>query len=74
MKQTAMQILIDDLKQECKAYYENNEIYLKSCIEAEKQQIIDAFTKHRNSKFKNSEKIDWEKSAEQYYNSTYLCK
>lgn len=61
MGKTAMQELLDDLKQECKAYYENNEIYLKSCIEAEKQQIIDACDIDKRS-YDN---------AEQYYNETY---
>lgn len=42
-KLTAMQELIFDISRECKTYYDNNEIYLKSCIEAEKQQIIDAY-------------------------------
>ena len=66
---TAMQLLIDDLKQECKAYYENNEIYLKSCIEMEKQQIIDARV---NAPLLNTEsKYDYVIEAEQYYNETF---
>lgn len=40
---TALTELIEDLKEECKSYYESNEVYLKSCIEKEKQQIIDAW-------------------------------
>ena len=43
--------------------------------EMEKQQIIDAFKKYRNSKFKNPDEIDWTKSGEQYYNETFnKCK
>jgi hypothetical protein len=63
---TALQELLDDLKQECKAYYENNEIYLKSCIEAEKQQHKDTYFKgwHRD-------KGNRDEDFEQYYNETF---
>lgn len=64
---TAMQLLIDDLKQECKAYYENNEIYLKSCIEAEKQQLKDAY---RTGYINYLPNVD----SEQYYNETFKNK
>lgn len=69
MGKTAMQELLDDLKQECKAYYENNEIYLKSCIEAEKQQIIDAYIAGRDNVINRNNIF-----AIQYYNETFKNK
>jgi hypothetical protein len=44
---------------------------LHKAKEMEKQQIIDAFLKHRDSKFIHDQKINWQKSAEQYYNEKF---
>ncbi len=50
---------------------ENLPKIVEQAKEMEKQQIIDAFLKHRDSKFIHSQKINWGKSAEQYYNETF---
>lgn len=72
---TAVEWLVDnylDLSDE----YNNLSLQeiVKQAKELEKKQIIDAFKKHRNSKFKNSDEIDWTKSAEQYYNEKFKNK
>lgn len=46
-------------------------LLIRNAKEKEKQQIIDAFLKHRDSKFIHDQKINWQKSAEQYYNEKF---
>jgi len=46
------------------------EMFLDQAKEIEKQQIIDAY-EHSTSQFSVDARIDYPKSAEQYYNETF---
>ena len=74
--QTPIQELILDLQQECKSYFENNEVYLKALIVKEKQQIIDAFNQgYREGEVEtitsSKEDISEFDDAKNYYNKIF---
>jgi hypothetical protein len=72
MKQTAVEWLLDYFSK----YVDMNKHIeeIEKAKEMEKQQIIDAFLKYRDSKFINKHNLNWEKSAEQYYNEQFKNK
>ncbi len=60
MEVTAVQQLINNLREECKAFSAENELYFNTLLELEKQQIIDA--------------VEWNYKSnmgEVYYNAKY---
>ncbi len=60
MEVTALQQLINNLREECKAFSAENELYFNTLLELEKQQIIDA--------------VEWNYKSnmgEVYYNAKY---
>lgn len=70
MKRTAVEFLVDNLN-----YYYSpkwNDI-LNQAKEIEKQQIIDAY-EYSTSQFSVDARIDYPKSAEQYYNEQFKNK
>jgi hypothetical protein len=68
-KQTAVELLIEDLTR----LGHNFKLYKKEIEQAkemEKQQMIDAYM-DSTCQFANDARIDYPKSAEQYYNETF---
>jgi hypothetical protein len=62
---TAMQVIIDDVKENNPHDYHNNKQWYDGLLEKEKQQIIDAQEDGHNYYEEGG------RSGEQYYNQTY---
>ena len=65
MKKTAIQELIDDIKENNRHHYEANIVWFEKLIEKEKQQIINAYIDRIKDTYQNRTE------AEQYYNRTF---
>ena len=76
MERTAMQELIDDIKENNRHHYEANIVWFEKLIEKEKQQIVNAFEDGREIEYQyhvNCDPVHYEnvKTPEQYYNQTF---
>jgi hypothetical protein len=70
MKRTAVEFLIENL---IFFYSKNWDAIVDQAKEIEKQQIIDAY-EYSTSQFSVDARIDYPKSAEQYYNEQFKNK
>ncbi len=66
MEVTALQQLINNLREECKAFSSDNELYFNTLLELEKQQIMDAWVQGYTEGYNDTHTI-----AEDYYNDHY---
>ena len=69
MERTAIQELIDDIKENNRHHYEANIVWFEKLIEKEKQQIIDAFGV--GCQVESTRLIGYQGMAEQYYNEKF---